>query len=156
MTMERSPTAAASPTTAPPTREYRAMWTFAISAALLVVGLLFFGNQAGAYIGGGQGAVFAALLGLVTTLIEARGLSERRDWARYAMTPLLWIFVGAAVLIVIVALGRNSLNIPVGGILAAWALAARPSEAIGRVPTSSTEGTLLIVVSALAAVIQFF
>jgi uncharacterized membrane protein YeaQ/YmgE (transglycosylase-associated protein family) len=147
MTMWPRSTAAAGRSTVSPTREYRAMVTFAISAGLLAFALLITPTQ--------TGTVLAALLGVAVSLVEARGLSQRRDWARYAMTPLLWIYVGAGILLFVVALARSGVNIPIGGILAAWALYAKPSEELGPMPTSSTEGTYLIIGAIVAALMQF-
>ncbi len=128
------------------TREYRAVMTFAISAGFLIVALLITPSQAGMVLG--------AVLGIAVSLVEARGLSQRRDWARYAMTPLLWIWVGAGMLVFIAVLVRGGVNIPIGAILAAWALSAKPSEALGPMPTSSAQGTYLIVAAIVAALIQ--
>ena len=128
------------------TREYRAVMTFAISAGFLIVALLITPSQAGMVLG--------AVLGIAVSLVEARGLSQRRDWARYAMTPLLWIWVGAGMLVFIAVLVRGGVNISIGAILAAWALSAKPSEALGPMPTSSAQGTYLIVAAIVAALIQ--
>jgi len=128
------------------TREYRAIITFAISAGLLIVGLLITPSP--------TAVVLGALLGLVVSLVEARGLSQRNDWARYAMAPLLWIYVGAGMVVFVVVLARGGVNIPIGAILAAWALSAKPSEALGPIPASSVQGTYLIIGAIVAAVIQ--
>ena len=133
------------------------MWTFAISGAFLLVGVLLLTTGGGFGFGPtGSGAFYGALLATVVNLVEARGLSNGRDWARYAMTPMLWIFVGAGVLLFLVSLGQNSFNIPIGGILAVWALNARPNEALGAVPAASAEGTYLILGAIIPAVFQFF
>jgi hypothetical protein len=128
------------------TREYRAIMTFAVSAGFLIVALLITPSQ--------TGIVLGALLGIAVSLVEARGLSQRRDWARFAMAPLLWIYVGAGMLVFVVVLARGGVNIPIGGILAAWALSAKPSEALGPMPTSSAQGTYLILAAIVAALIQ--
>jgi hypothetical protein len=143
----------ASTRTVQPTREYRGMWTFAISGVFLVLALLVVLGGSGTLTS--SGAFVGALLGTAVSLIEARGLFQRRDWARYAMTPMLWIHVGAGVLVFLVALQRNSFNIPIGAILAAWALTARPSEALGPVAASSSEGTYLVIGLIVASVVQF-
>jgi hypothetical protein len=131
------------------------MWTFAIAGAFFVIALiLVLGNGSGAAVS--SGAFVGTLLGTVVAVIEARGLSQRRDWARYAMAPMLWIYVVAALVTFLGALAANSLNIPFVGILAAWALSAKPSEALGPVPASSREGTYLILGTVLPVVIQFF
>ena len=136
-----------------PTREYRAQWTFIILAAFLVFAYLLILTQAPGSAGGGL--LLAGVLGIAVNGAAAWGLANRRDWARYAMTPLLWIYVGAGVLVFVVALARGGVNIPIGGILAGWALLARPSETLGPVRASSTEGTLLILGAVAATVVQF-
>ena len=138
----------------PPTRESRATLTFTIVAAFLLLALIVVSTQAG-YIGGTGGAFISALLAIATAIIEAWGLSQNRSWARSAMTPMLWIYVAAGALVFVLTLARGGINIPIGALLAAWALTARPSEALGPVPGSSTEGTLLIAGLAVATLIQF-
>jgi hypothetical protein len=128
------------------TREYRAIITFAISAGFLIVALLITPSP--------TGVVLGASLGIAVSLVEARGLSQRRDWARYAMAPLLWIYVGAGMVVFVVVLARGGVNIPIGAILAAWALSAKPTEALGPIPTSSVQGTYLILAAIVAALIQ--
>lgn len=137
----------------PPTREYRAQWTFIIVAAFLVFAYVVILSRGGGSAGGGL--LLAGLLGIAVNGAAAWGLANGRDWARYAMTPLLWIYVGSGVLVFVIALARGGVNIPIGAILAGWALLARPSEAVGPVPSSSTEGTLLLLGAVAAAVIQF-
>ncbi len=133
--------AVASPS-GPPTREYRGTWTFAIAAAFGVVVLALFSQSLSAF---PATAVAGAVLSVVVAGIEAWGLSERRDWARFAMAPLLWILVATGLVQFVVTIASGGLNIPVGAILAAWALYARPSEALGPIPRSSTAGVLLVV-----------
>ena len=154
MTMWPDTTAAAGRTTGPPTREYRATTTFVVAAIFLTVAVLLFGRYMDRF--ASTSAIYVGLLGIVINVIAAWGLAAGRGWARYAMTPLLWIYVGAGILVFVVALSRNSFNIPIGGIVAAWALYAKPSEALGPVPAQSVEGTLLILGAIVAAVIQFF
>ena len=141
-------------TVGPPTREYRATLTFAIAAAFLVLAL-FLGGSSLTYVGSGSAILLAAVLGITVNAVAAWGLSNGRDWARYAMAPMLWIYViSGAVLFVVALLGRG-LHIPVGGILAAWALYAKPSEAFGPVPASSPQGTLLFAGAFVTAVLSY-
>ena len=154
----RPPGAPPSPpatTAGPPTREFRAWWTFAIAAAFLSFAYVLILMQTGGAVGA-SGAFLAGALGIAVNVFAALGLGRSRDWARYAMTPILWIYVGAGVLVFVVALSRSSVNIPIVGILAAWALSARHSQALGPVPVASTEGTLLVLGAVVAALIQFF
>jgi hypothetical protein len=150
------PPAPSPPLPSPParaTREYRAKWTFAIAAAFGIVVLALFSQSLTAF---PATAVAGAVLSVVVAALEAWGLSERRDWARFAMTPLLWIFVATGLLQFVVSLATGSFNIPVGAILAAWALSARPSDALGPMPRSSTAGVLLVVASIGSALFSLF
>jgi hypothetical protein len=135
------------------TREYRAQVTFALAAVFITVVVLRLGSVE--RFAPAPSVLPAALLGIAVNVVAAWGLPAGRPWARYAMTPLLWIDVGAGVLTFLVALSGNALDIPIVGVVAAWALTARPSEALGPVPASSTEGTLLILGAIVAAVIGF-
>jgi len=138
----------------PPTREYRAMVTFVVAAAFILVVLAVFSGYmsrlppvASLFLG--------ALFALAVDAIEAYGLYLRRPWARFAMTPMLWIVLVFGLLSSLVALGRSTIEIPIGSILAIWALNARPAKELVRIPRSSTEGTLLLIVAFVAALAQF-
>jgi hypothetical protein len=140
-------------TPGPPTREYRAQWTFILATVFLSFAYVLILARAGGSVGGGL--LLAGALGIAVNGAGAWGLANRRDWARSAMTPILWIYVGAGLLVFVLVLARGGLNIPIGAVLAAWALLARPSEALGPVPGSSTGGTVLILGAVAAALVQF-
>jgi len=146
--------AAAAPA-GPPTREYRALVTFVVASVFITVAVLLFGGDM-ERVTSSASALPAGLLGMAVNVVAAWGLAAGRDWARYAMTPILWIYVGAGILVFLAALTHNGVNIPIGAILAAWALYSKPSEALGPVPAQSMEGTLLVLGAVVAAVIQFF
>ena len=148
------PTGAA-PRPPAPTREYRATVTFAIAATFGVVIFL---------IGAGLGPQLLALVPLAIMVvigtiaiygIEAYGLSNRSDWARYAMTAMLWILLIQGVIQFFVELSRSSINIPIGSLLAAWALSAPPDARLGPVPASSGAGLLLIILSVVGSILPF-
>jgi hypothetical protein len=139
----------------PPTREYRAQWTFLIAAAFLGFAYLLILTQVGSIAGNANGVFIAGALGIAVNAVAAYGLSNRRPWARAAMTPILWIYVGAGILLFFVALGQGTINIPIGAILAGWSLMAKPSPALGPIPAANTEATLLILGAVVAALIQF-
>jgi hypothetical protein len=138
----------------PPTREYRAMVTFGVAATFILVILVVFSGYMGR-LPPVASLFLGALFALAVDAIEAYGLYQRRPWARFAMTPMLWIVLVFGLLSSLVALGRSTIEIPIGSILAIWALNARPAKALGRVPASSTEGTLLLIVAFVAALAQF-
>jgi len=149
-----SQTAAAGRTTGPATREYRALVTFAVAAVFVtLVVVVVDGNMERSATP--MSVLWAGLLGIANNVVAAWGLAAGRPWARYAMTPILWIYVGAGVLTVLVALSRGSVNIPIGAILAAWALYAKPSEALGPIPPSSAAGAVLVAVTFVLSLGQF-
>jgi lysylphosphatidylglycerol synthetase-like protein (DUF2156 family) len=123
-----------------PTREYRAGWTFAIAAAFGAMLLLLY---SGILAGLPTTAVVGAVLQVVVAAIEALGLRGRAAWARYAMTPLLALFLAVGLLQFFLALSSGGLSIPIGALLAGWALLAKPSEELGPVPASAP-GLLLV------------
>jgi hypothetical protein len=135
-----------------PTREYRASVTFTILAFVLIIAIVVLGSQAGSF---AFGALLGPILGLVAYGMAAYGLSQRRDWARFAMVPLLWIVLVSGLVSSLIALGQSRIDIPIGSLLAIWALSARPSVALGPVPTSSNEGTLLVVAAVIGALLPY-
>jgi hypothetical protein len=154
MTMGQDADASASSSAEPsgaPTREFRARWTFTIAAAFGASLLILYNGLLGAF---PISAVLGAILNVIAAAIEASGLAGRRDWARYAMTPLLWLFIVTGLLQLLLALTNNGFNIPIGAILAAWALLAKPSTALGPVPTRSTEGQFLVAGAVASAVLS--
>ena len=123
--------------------------TFVVSAVFIVVGFLFFAGSNGV---GTRSSLIGPLLALLFYLIEANGLNQRRPWARYAMTPMLAITVLFSVLAVLVAFSNGTWLIPIAGILALWAYTARPSESLGEIPTSSAEGGMVVLGTAIASI----
>jgi hypothetical protein len=160
--MESTPGEATTPEAAPapsprptPTREYRAMATFVVVTAVIILILFVVGSQAGALVGFTGGLLLGPVLAAVANGVEAYGLSQRHDWARFAMLPMLWIVLVAGLISSLLALGQGRIEIPVGSLLAAWALTARPSAALGPVPGSSTQGALLVAAAFFAALVPF-
>ncbi|HTK44702.1 MAG TPA: hypothetical protein VL749_05080 [Patescibacteria group bacterium] len=138
----------------PPTREYRATVTFVVAAGFIVFILAVFSGYM-SRLPPATSVVLGSLVVVAVDATEAYGLYLRRPWARFAMTPMLWIVLVLGLLSSLVALSRSTIEIPIGSILAIWAFNARPAEGLGRIPASSTEGTVLIVVAFAAALAQF-
>lgn len=130
-----------------PSREYRASVTFMIGgAAILVVLLLVSGSvlQAAPPIRGVV-ALAGVLLGIVVMFGTAYGLSQGREWAAAVATPMLVLLVVAGVVETIVALTRSTINIPIGALLALWALRApmrTRNDASGGSPAWGAAGVL--------------
>jgi uncharacterized membrane protein YagU involved in acid resistance len=127
------------------------MITFTIVAAVILVAIVAVGSQVSLT----GGLLLGPVLGLAAFGIAAYGLSQRRDWARFAMLPLLWIVLVSGLLSSIVALAQSRVDIPLGSLLAIWALVARPSALLGPVPTSSNEGSALAVAAFVGALVPF-
>lgn len=115
-----------------PSREYRASVTFMIGGAvILMVALLVSGSvlQAVPPIRGVV-ALAGVLLGIVVMFGTAYGLSQGRGWAAAVATPMLVLLVVAGAIETVVALTRSTINIPIGALLAVWALRA-PMRTVG-------------------------
>jgi hypothetical protein len=67
-----------------------------------------------------------AVIGSVLEIVVAAGIAWRLRWAHTAMTPVLWILFLGGLLTFLVSFGRGSIDIPIGAILAIWALRAPP------------------------------
>jgi hypothetical protein len=131
-----------------PTREYRASAAFLIAAAFMLVILLL---VVGSVSTGPPARWVVPLVGPVVLMLilfaTAVGLAQRATWATVAMTPLLYLLVVSGAISFVLGLLRSTLEVPLGLILAVWALRAPPSTAslpLGRVATA-------VVATALAA-----
>jgi hypothetical protein len=103
-------------------------------------------------------AAFVALTGLIASsavhLVAALGLQSRAYSARYAMTPLLWILLVTGAFAFVGGVLRSTLFLPIGAILAWWALRAQPDPALGRLTIGSGAGTLLIAAAAASTILS--
>ena len=138
-----------------PTREYRTMVGMWITAVFGIVILVLGATFAGPALAYAPLAVFAILASIAVNVVEAVGLNGRAPWARYAMTAMCWIALIVGLVGFVIALTRSTLNVPVGSILAGWALAAQPDASLGPVPSASTEGLLLVLASLALAILPF-
>jgi hypothetical protein len=143
------------PIAVPPTREYRGTVTFSVAAAFGIVVLVLAGSHLPSGIGTtGNVVALGLIVGIVADLIEASGLSSGRDWARYAMTPMLWIILIAGVISFVLALAQSTIQIPIGTMLAIWALRAQPAAAMGPIPNSSGAGNALVLAALVTAALS--
>lgn len=110
-----------------PTREYRAAATFLLTGVFTLLLVLLYGQTVSSVPAIGVVKLAGPVIGGVLEVAIALGLGLRRTWAYAAMTPALWILALSGVLTFIAALARGSLDIPIGPILAIWALRAPPS-----------------------------
>ena len=130
----------------PPSREYRAMVTFTVAGAFLVVALFLFAGV----LSFAPVALASVALGTVALLMTAYGLSGRQPWAIAVMSPILWLLVILGAIEFVGAFTHNAINIPIGGILALWALRAPTHGTAG--PLGAT-GTFVIVAIVLSSVL---
>lgn len=133
----------------PTTREYRAVIAF--------LGLATFGAVIWLLVAVGARPVLPVvylvtlaipLLTILVLVIEAWGLAGRRAWAVAACTPMLVILLVAGIVSFVVALLQARLDIPLGALLAWWALRAapepRPEPARGGLTSTLLLGGLLL------------
>jgi hypothetical protein len=117
-----------------PSREYRATVTFTLGGAVTLLALFLVGGQLST-----TPAVLGAitlgsvLLGMLALFAAAFGLSGGRAWAISVMTAMLWLLVIEGVIEFVLALIHSALNIPIGALLALWALRA-PIRALAVAP----------------------
>ena len=134
-----------------PTREYRAAVAF-IANALLVFGVLaWFGAASDVLLVGRLVHAFGPAVGATVMLLVAAGLAVRRSWAAAAMTPLLWLLVIGGTISFVLALAQRTIQIPIGPLLAVWALRAKPLGAPAMGPRPGLAGRALVVVGVVAA-----
>jgi hypothetical protein len=138
-----------------PSREYRASITFTIGGAFALLALFLFGG-AFSLTPAVLGVLILAsvLLGMVAQFATAYGLAGGRAWAIAVMTPLLWLLVIEGAIQFIQSLLQGSLNIPIGALLAMWALRAP----IRHLPVRAWggRGTAVFLASIVSAVLPWF
>jgi hypothetical protein len=153
---EFGPGAAALPPQLTPTREYRAQWTFGITA---IFGLVVTFLASGAGFGGNAvGLLLGPVLSIVVFAIAAATVSSPAGAGRQSMDPLLQILIVEGVISVVLAIMRSTLLFPVGAILAWWSLRAAPSAALGPLPPTGAGGILVVgaVLSAIFTLLSYF
>lgn len=101
------------------------MVAFSIGGLFILAVLLLVGGQLSTSPPiGGVVAFAGAVLGLTAMLAAALGLAYGRPWAAAVATPMLVLLVIGGAIEFVVAFTRNSINIPIGALLALWALRA--------------------------------
>lgn len=98
------------------------------------------------------------VIGASVELVAAVGLAWRSAWASTAMTPVLQILALSGVVTFLASLVGGGINIPIGAILAIWALRAPPRRAPE--PTASRSvgrllAPILVATLAISAAWQF-
>jgi hypothetical protein len=134
-----------------PTREYRAAMGF-IASSVFVLLVLAWGAAPGVPPVGRLVHAFGPALSATVLLLVAAGLAVRRAWAVAAMTPLLWLLVIGGAIAFGLALAQGTLQLPIGALLAAWALRAKPLAAPAPAGRAGFSGRGLVVLAVVAAV----
>ena len=138
-----------------PSREYRTTAAFLVTGVFTLVLVLLYRNTISSVPTIGVMTLAGPLIGAVVELVIAFGLGWRLRWAAAAMSPALWIVALGGVLTFLVSLTAGSLDIPIGAILAIWALRAPPRgtpdpdtalrRSAGRVIAPTLVGVLVVV-----------
>jgi hypothetical protein len=138
-----------------PSREYRATAAFLVTGVFTLVVVLLYRNTISSVPTIGVVTLAGPVIGAVVELVIAFGLAWRVHWASAAMSPALWIVALGGLLTFLVSLAAGSLDIPIGAILAIWALRAPPRgmPELAPAPGKSAERVLApILVAALVLV----
>lgn len=136
-----------------PSREARAIFTFAVTGAVDIFTLVLYGGFAftdaplvsALYLIG-------PLIGAVALLVAAFGLFRRRPWAESVVTPMLIVLIVGGVATLLLTLAFGGLTFPISAIVSVWALLAPPRAVTGERPSS---GLVLLGALVLAAVLPF-
>jgi len=86
---------------------------------------------------------------MLVMFAAAFGLAQRAVWAIAAMTPLLYLLAVSGVISFVLALTRSTFEIPLGLILAIWALRAPQARATGSVGAGAAAVVAVAVTAAL-------
>ena len=109
-----------------PSREYRATAALLVTGVFTLLLILLYARTISSVPAIGVITLAGPVIGSVVEIVIAGGLAWRLRWAHAAMTPVLWVLFLGGVLTFLVSLVRGSLDIPIGAILAIWALRAPP------------------------------
>ena len=138
-----------------PSREYRATLAFLVGGLFTLLAVLLYVRTISSVPAIGVTTIAGPVIGSVVELVIAFGLAWRLRWASAAMTPALWILALGGLLTFLVSLAGGGIDIPIGAILAIWALRAPPraTPAPAPAPGQSAGGVLVpILVAALVVV----
>lgn len=135
-----------------PTREYRASAAFLLGAAfMLVILLLVIGSASGGSPAGWVVPLVGPIVLMLILFVTAVGLAQQATWAAVVMTPLLYLLVVSGAISFVLAFTRSTFEIPLGLILAIWALRAPPSTTGLRMGRGATAVIAMALAAALWA-----
>ena len=136
-----------------PSREYRATAALLVTGVFTLVAVLLYRDTISSVPVIRDVTLGGYVIGAVVELVIAFGLAWRLQWGHAAMTPALWILGLSGVLTFLASVAGGRLDIPIGAILAIWALRA-PPRATPDPATDQRWGGLLaaILVTALVVV----
>ena len=108
-----------------PSREDRAAKVFLTFGIFSVLVLVFVGSSAVGFTPLERATGFApAIVSVVALALALYGVAARRPWALAVLGPILWILIVEGIAASIRAFAHGSLQIPIGSVLAWWALRA--------------------------------
>jgi hypothetical protein len=136
-----------------PSREYRATAALLVTGIFTLLVILLYARTISSVPAIGVITLAGYVIGALVELVIAFGLAWRLQWASAAMTPALWILGLSGVLTFVVSLAGGGVDIPIGAILAIWALRAPPRGTPDPAAGQSLGGALTaILVAALVVV----
>lgn len=111
-----------------PSRQYRATTALLVTGVFTLFAILLYRGTISSVPAIAAASLAGPLIAAVVELVVAFGLAWRLPWANPAMTPVLWILGLSGALTFLASLAGGRLDIPIGAILAIWALRAPPSS----------------------------
>ena len=125
-----------------PSREYRATTAFLLTGTFTLLVILLYAATISSVPAIRAMTLAGPVIGSVVEIVIAVGLAWRLRWARAAMTPALSILAFSGVVTFLLSLAGGGIDIPLGAILAIWALRAPPRGAPDPAP-GQPEGRVL-------------
>jgi hypothetical protein len=137
-----------------PSREYRATAALLVTGIFMLLVILLYARTISSVPAIGVITLAGYVIGAFVELVIAFGLAWRLQWASAAMTPALWILGISGVLTFILSIAGGGVDIPIGAILAIWALRApsrgTPDPAAGQ-PLGGALSAILVVALVVVA-----
>ena len=135
-----------------PSRESRATTTFVVSAVFALV-ILFIASAA---LGEFPLLLWTVLLMIGSLLATAVGLNGGAGWARAITTTMLQILLVTGVISSLLAIIQSRIEIPIGAILAIWALNSPFATPLGEEDVAGGNGTAALAAMLIGSIAPYF